>query len=93
MSKLLQVIGTGKPSVYHAAVVLFLEFFAFGLLAIPMLDVSCVTIVVLCKSLQLLLKCLSVLITFKFIKNISKSWYAMFISRKFVEKLQMMNLV
>ena len=35
-----QVIGSGKPSVHHAAVVLFLEFFAFGLLAIPMLDVS-----------------------------------------------------
>ena len=30
----------GKPSVYHAAIVLFLEFFAFGLLALPMLDVS-----------------------------------------------------
>ena len=25
---------------YHAAIVLFLEFFAFGLLALPMLDVS-----------------------------------------------------
>ena len=36
----LQVIGMGKPSVYHAAIVLFLEFFAFGLLAIPMLHVK-----------------------------------------------------
>ncbi|KTF83229.1 hypothetical protein cypCar_00041501, partial [Cyprinus carpio] len=31
--------GIGKPSVYHAVVVIFLEFFAWGLLTTPMLMV------------------------------------------------------
>ncbi|XP_004452323.1 hippocampus abundant transcript-like protein 1 isoform X2 [Dasypus novemcinctus] len=31
--------GFGRPSVYHAAVVIFLEFFAWGLLTTPMLTV------------------------------------------------------
>uniref|UniRef100_A0A3Q4BBU7 Major facilitator superfamily (MFS) profile domain-containing protein n=1 Tax=Mola mola TaxID=94237 RepID=A0A3Q4BBU7_MOLML len=31
--------GTGRPSVYHAVVVIFLEFFAWGLLTTPMLTV------------------------------------------------------
>nr|XP_033784482.1 hippocampus abundant transcript-like protein 1 [Geotrypetes seraphini] len=31
--------GIGRPSVYHAMVVIFLEFFAWGLLATPMLTV------------------------------------------------------
>ncbi|GAA6107701.1 hippocampus abundant transcript 1 protein isoform X1 [Tachysurus ichikawai] len=31
--------GIGKPSVYHAVVVIFLEFFAWGLLTTPMLTV------------------------------------------------------
>ncbi|XP_076812768.1 hippocampus abundant transcript 1 protein-like isoform X2 [Clavelina lepadiformis] len=30
--------GMGKASVYHAVVILFLEFFAFGLMTIPMLE-------------------------------------------------------
>ena len=34
--------GFGKPNVYHATVVIFLEFFAWGLLTSPMLTVSCV---------------------------------------------------
>jgi len=32
--------GFGRPSVYHAAIVIFLEFFAWGLLTTPMLTVS-----------------------------------------------------
>jgi len=32
--------GFGKPNVYHATVVIFLEFFAWGLLTSPMLTVS-----------------------------------------------------
>lgn len=32
--------GVGRPSVYHAVVVIFLEFFAWGLLTTPMLTVS-----------------------------------------------------
>lgn len=32
--------GMGEPSVYHAVVVIFLEFFAWGLLTTPMLTVS-----------------------------------------------------
>ncbi|NWR39151.1 MF14B protein, partial [Tachuris rubrigastra] len=32
--------GVGQPSVYHAVVVIFLEFFAWGLLTTPMLTVS-----------------------------------------------------
>ncbi|KXJ04818.1 Hippocampus abundant transcript-like protein 2, partial [Exaiptasia diaphana] len=31
--------GFGKPNVYHATVVIFLEFFAWGLLTSPMLTV------------------------------------------------------
>ncbi|XP_072815165.1 hippocampus abundant transcript-like protein 1 isoform X5 [Vicugna pacos] len=31
--------GFGRPSVYHAAIVIFLEFFAWGLLTTPMLNV------------------------------------------------------
>ncbi|XP_006872653.1 PREDICTED: hippocampus abundant transcript-like protein 1-like [Chrysochloris asiatica] len=31
--------GLGRPSVYHAAIVIFLEFFAWGLLTTPMLTV------------------------------------------------------
>lgn len=37
---LFQLPGVGRPSVYHAAVVIFLEFFAWGLLTTPMLTVS-----------------------------------------------------
>ncbi|XP_012507277.1 PREDICTED: hippocampus abundant transcript-like protein 1 isoform X2 [Propithecus coquereli] len=33
------VQGFGRPSVYHAAIVIFLEFFAWGLLTTPMLTV------------------------------------------------------
>lgn len=36
----LQRQGIGEPSVYHAVVVIFLEFFAWGLLTTPMLTVS-----------------------------------------------------
>ncbi|MEQ2211762.1 hypothetical protein XENOCAPTIV_014935 [Xenoophorus captivus] len=32
--------GIGRPSVYHAVMVIFLEFFAWGLLTTPMLTVS-----------------------------------------------------
>ncbi|KAJ8374623.1 hypothetical protein SKAU_G00052030 [Synaphobranchus kaupii] len=32
--------GIGEPSVYHAVVVIFLEFFAWGLLTTPMLTVN-----------------------------------------------------
>ncbi|OBS79838.1 hypothetical protein A6R68_21960 [Neotoma lepida] len=32
--------GFGQPSVYHAAIVIFFEFFAWGLLTTPMLTVS-----------------------------------------------------
>ena len=32
--------GVGEPSVYHAVAVIFLEFFAWGLLTTPMLTVS-----------------------------------------------------
>lgn len=32
--------GIGRPSVYHAVVVIFLEFFSWGLLTTPMLTVS-----------------------------------------------------
>ena len=32
--------GFGKPNVYHATIVIFLEFFAWGLLTSPMLTVS-----------------------------------------------------
>lgn len=35
--------GIGEPSVYHAVVVIFLEFFAWGLLTTPMLTVGLVT--------------------------------------------------
>ncbi|CAH3155721.1 unnamed protein product, partial [Porites evermanni] len=31
--------GFGKPNVYHATIVIFLEFFAWGLLTSPMLTV------------------------------------------------------
>lgn len=34
-----------KPSVYHAVIIIFLEFFAWGLLTTPMMDVSYVFIV------------------------------------------------
>lgn len=37
---LTQPQGIGEPSVYHAVVVIFLEFFAWGLLTTPMLTVS-----------------------------------------------------
>lgn len=33
------VPGIGKPSVYHAVIIIFLEFFAWGLLTTPMMDV------------------------------------------------------
>lgn len=36
----IQPQGIGEPSVYHAVVVIFLEFFAWGLLTTPMLTVS-----------------------------------------------------
>ena len=32
--------GFGKPNVYHATIVIFLEFFSFVLLTSPMLTVS-----------------------------------------------------
>lgn len=32
--------GIGNPSVYHALVVIFLEFFAWGLLTMPVINVS-----------------------------------------------------
>lgn len=32
-------VGLGKPSVYHATVVIFLEFFAWGLLTVPVITV------------------------------------------------------
>lgn len=32
--------GIGSPSVYHALVVIFLEFFAWGLLTMPVINVS-----------------------------------------------------
>lgn len=35
-----QLQGFGQPSVYHAAIVIFFEFFAWGLLTTPMLTVS-----------------------------------------------------
>ncbi|XP_044108338.1 hippocampus abundant transcript-like protein 2 [Neovison vison] len=35
----LSLQGFGRPSVYHAAIVIFLEFFAWGLLTTPMLTV------------------------------------------------------
>lgn len=38
----MQPQGIGEPSVYHAVVVIFLEFFAWGLLTTPMLTVSVV---------------------------------------------------
>ena len=47
----------GKPTVYHAAIVLFLEFFAFGLLAIPMLDVGDITLLLIKLSLCNFLFC------------------------------------
>lgn len=37
---LFQPQGIGDPSVYHAVVVIFLEFFAWGLLTTPMLTVN-----------------------------------------------------
>lgn len=36
----LQSSGIGEPSVYHALVVIFLEFFAWGLLTMPVIAVS-----------------------------------------------------
>lgn len=36
----LQPQGIGSPSVYHAVIVIFLEFFAWGLLTAPTLVVS-----------------------------------------------------
>lgn len=36
----LQSSGIGEPSVYHALVVIFLEFFAWGLLTMPVISVS-----------------------------------------------------
>lgn len=35
-----QSAGIGEPSVYHALVVIFLEFFAWGLLTMPLITVS-----------------------------------------------------
>lgn len=37
---LLQNSGIGEPSVYHALIVIFLEFFAWGLLTMPVISVS-----------------------------------------------------
>jgi len=37
---LLQTSGIGEPSVHHALVVIFLEFFAWGLLTMPVISVS-----------------------------------------------------
>lgn len=37
---LFQSSGIGEPSVYHALVVIFLEFFAWGLLTMPVITVS-----------------------------------------------------
>ena len=39
LSRLPQSSGIGEPSVYHALVVIFLEFFAWGLLTTPMITV------------------------------------------------------
>nr|XP_054365084.1 hippocampus abundant transcript-like protein 1 isoform X2 [Mirounga angustirostris] len=39
LSYIIQLQGFGRPSVYHAAIVIFLEFFAWGLLTTPMLTV------------------------------------------------------
>nr|XP_045377708.1 hippocampus abundant transcript-like protein 1 isoform X1 [Camelus bactrianus]XP_045377709.1 hippocampus abundant transcript-like protein 1 isoform X1 [Camelus bactrianus] len=39
MNPTVQLQGFGRPSVYHAAIVIFLEFFAWGLLTTPMLNV------------------------------------------------------
>ena len=38
--QLFQGQGYGKPSVYHATIIIFLEYFAWGLLTGPMLNVS-----------------------------------------------------
>lgn len=35
-----QSSGIGEPSVYHALIVIFLEFFAWGLLTMPIINVS-----------------------------------------------------
>jgi hypothetical protein len=37
---LLQTSGIGEPSLHHALVVIFLEFFAWGLLTMPVISVS-----------------------------------------------------
>lgn len=39
----LQTSGIGEPSVFHALVVIFLEFFAWGLLTVPIIAVSIIT--------------------------------------------------
>nr|CAD7597497.1 unnamed protein product [Timema genevievae] len=41
---LFQTSGIGEPSVYHALVVIFLEFFAWGLLTMPIIAVSTILI-------------------------------------------------
>ena len=40
LNLLFQSQGYGKPSVYHATIIIFLEYFAWGLLTGPMLNVS-----------------------------------------------------
>lgn len=45
--------GIGRPSVSHAVVVIFLEFFAWGLLTTPMLTVSSISIWLACLSAYL----------------------------------------
>ncbi|KAH8365471.1 hypothetical protein KR093_001062, partial [Drosophila rubida] len=40
--------GFGEPSVHHALVVIFLEFFAWGLLTMPIISVSCHTPTSIC---------------------------------------------
>lgn len=54
-----------KPSVYHAVIIIFLEFFAWGLLTTPMMDVSYVFIVYI---LKLNLNCLNVVVILKYKK-------------------------
>ncbi len=44
---LFQTSGLYEPSLYHALVVIFLEFFAWGLLTSPIIKVSWTTILML----------------------------------------------
>lgn len=37
--------GIGKPSIFHALVIIFLEYFAWSLLTLPVISVSNMTII------------------------------------------------